>query len=77
MGQNQENNEFVYLTTAPNQIIAEMWIDILKQEGIRAFFRSNSLTVYTATSFTPCRIMVTKSRLSDAAELIESIREQK
>ncbi len=72
----QEQNEFVYLATAPNQIIAEMWVDVLKQDGIRAYFRSNSLMAYTGVSFIPCQVMVIKSRLLEAAEVIESIGKQ-
>ncbi len=75
MGKTKDNN-FVYLATAPNQMIAEMWVDILKQERIRAFFRSTNLLIYTQNSFAPCQVMVDESRLPEATELINSIREQ-
>ncbi len=70
-----KENEFVYLATAPNQIIAEIWVDMLKQEGIASYFRSGNVMAYTGLSFTPCQVMVIKSRLAEAADLIASIGE--
>ncbi len=69
----EDRNEFVYLATAPNQIIAEMWVQVLKQENIPSYFRSSSVQSYLGTSFTPCQVMVSKSKLSEAAAVIQSI----
>lgn len=70
-----KDSEFVYLATAPNQIIAEMWVEMLKQEGIASYFRSGNIMAYTGISFIPCQVMVSKSRLTEAADLIASIAE--
>ncbi len=61
-----KDNEFVYLATAPNQIIAEMWVDMLKGEGIASYFRSSNAISYLGSSFIPCQLMVSKAHLHDA-----------
>ena len=75
MGETTEHIEFVYLATAPNQIIAEMWVEMLKQEGIASYFRSSNVMSYTGVSFIPCQVMVIESRLAEASALIDSISE--
>ncbi|MSQ31680.1 MAG: hypothetical protein EXR59_00345 [Dehalococcoidia bacterium] len=71
----EDRNEFLYLATAPNQIIAEMWVQMLKQQNIPSYFRSSSAQSYLGSSFTPCQVMVSKSKLSEAETLIQSIQQ--
>lgn len=50
--------KWVYLTTAPDQTIAEMWRELLEEEGISAMIRPSDAVSFLGVSPYPCRIMV-------------------
>ncbi len=61
----------VYLVTAPNQIIAESWAELLRREGIPCLVRGDRPpSSYLGVAFFPCRLFVREDRLEDARLLL-------
>ena len=63
--------KWVYLATAPEQLQAEMWRDMLVAEGIPALVQSGDTTPFLGVSASPCRIMVAEDLLERAREVLE------
>ena len=61
------------LTTAPDQLTAEMWKDILLQEGIPAMINPEDSVSFLGVSIFPCRIMVASGYLKRAQEILASL----
>ena len=49
---------WVVLATAPDQIIAEMWQDVLHDKGVPAFVRPGDTSSFLGVTAYPCRIMI-------------------
>ena len=64
--------KWIYLTTAPNELEALMWRDLLDGEGVSAMVRPGDTASYLGVSAAPCRIMVDEDQLQKAAEILES-----
>ena len=64
--------KWVILTTAPDQLVAEMWREILVGEGISARVRAGDTASFMGVSNYPCRIMVPEDDRERAAEVLES-----
>ena len=62
---------WVYLTTAPDQITAEMWQQLLRNEEVPAMVRAGDTTSFLGVSGAPCRLMVPEERLQEARTLLE------
>ena len=63
---------WVYLTTAPDQLTAEMWSELLRNEDVPAMVRGGGIaSAHIGVSNAPCRIMVLESRLEEARRLLE------
>jgi hypothetical protein len=62
--------KWVYLATAPNQLEAEMWRDLLVAEGFTAAVRGGDTSSYLGMSNYPCRILVDEQQLDDAKKLL-------
>ena len=60
---------WAYLTTAPDQIVAEMWRDMLAKEGVPARVRPGDVSTFLGVSSYPCRILVAEDQLETAREL--------
>ena len=60
-----------YLTTAPDQLTAEMWRELLNCDGIPAVIRAGDTASYLGISNTPCRLMVPQEHLSKARQTLE------
>lgn len=70
--------EWVALVTAPNQLIAEMWCEVLQKEGVPAFakFPANGLyigLVFGSAAPNGCWVMVPEERLKEATTILEPI----
>ena len=63
--------KWVYLTTGPDQLVAEMWRDLLVQEGVRALIRPGDTASFMGVSGYPCRVMVWEDQLERAREVLE------
>ena len=60
-----------YLATAPDQLTAEMWQELLRGEGIPAMIRASDTASYLGVSAAPCRLMVPEERLPEARRMLE------
>ncbi len=65
--------KWVVLTTAPDQLTAEMWQDILLQQGIPAMINPQDAVSFLGVSTFPCRIMVAPDHLKQAKEILASL----
>jgi hypothetical protein len=59
------------LTTAPNQLTAEMWRDLLLGEGIPAMVRGGDTTSYFGVTPFPRPILVDERLASEARRALE------
>jgi hypothetical protein len=64
---------WLLLTTAPDQLTAEIWKDILIQEGIPAMVNPQDAISFMGISGFPCRIMVAYGYLKQAKEILASL----
>ncbi len=63
---------WTYLTTAPDQLIAEMWSQLLRDHGVRAMVRAGDTSSFLGVSGYPCRILVDDGQISRAREVLLS-----
>jgi hypothetical protein len=68
--ENQPMN-WVTLATAPDQIVAEMWREMLVAEGVPATLRPGDTTSFLGVTLLPCRVLVADNELARAKELLE------
>ena len=64
--------KWTYLATAPDQLVAEMWSEVLRDNGIPATVRPGDTTSFLGVSAYPCRILVDEERLGQAREVLKS-----
>ncbi len=64
--------KWVVLATAPDQIVAEMWNDILVAEGVPAAIRPGDTTNFLGVTLLPCRVVVADDELARAQGILES-----
>ena len=62
---------WTYLTTAQDQIVAEMWRDLLRNEGISANIRAGDTNTFLGVNTYPCRMLVRESELDRARQVLE------
>ena len=62
---------WVYLTTAPDQLTAELWQELLRNENVPAMVRAGDTASFMGVSNAPCRLMVPEERLQEARRLLE------
>ena len=63
--------KWVTAVTAPDEITAEMWRDLLSQEGIPAMIRPSDAVSFMGTSFLPCRLLVPEDLKEEALTILE------
>ncbi len=68
-----EPKRWLLLTTAPDQLTAEIWKDILLQEGIPAMVNPGDTMSFMGVSAFPCRIMVAYGYRKQAQEILASL----
>jgi hypothetical protein len=64
---------WLLLTTAPDQLTAEIWKDILLQQGIPAMLNPADTASFMGVSSFPCRIMVAYGYREQAKEILASL----
>jgi hypothetical protein len=62
--------EWRCLTTAPDQLTAEMWQELLKNEGIPAAIEPGDAVSFLGVSSMPCRLMVPEGLLKEAMAIL-------
>ena len=65
--------KWVLLTTAPDQLTAEIWKDILLKEGVPVMVNAGDTISFLGVSSLPVRIMVASGYLSRAQEILASL----
>jgi hypothetical protein len=68
-----EKKQWELLTTAPDQLTAEIWQDILVQNGIPAMINPQDAVSFMGVSSFPCRIMVADGYRQQAQEILDSL----
>jgi hypothetical protein len=56
--------------TAPNQLVAEMWVELLRNEGVPAMLHPQDVRSYLGLTNSTCRVQVPEEQLERAQELI-------
>ena len=62
---------WVYLTTAPDQLTAELWRGLLQEEGFRVMIRAGDTASFLGVTPAPCRLMVPEERLEEMRAFLE------
>ncbi|MBI4300116.1 MAG: DUF2007 domain-containing protein [Chloroflexi bacterium] len=62
--------KWVEVSTAPDQLTAEMWVEILRNGGVPAMVNPEDYVSYLGVSAMPCRVMVPENRLREAQLLL-------
>jgi len=63
--------KWVTVSTAPDQLQAEMWQALLREERIPAVVRSGDTASFLGVSAYPCRVMVQEDNLKRAKEILD------
>ena len=62
--------KWVHLAMAPNSTVAEMWIDILREQGLQAMIRPSDAVSFMGVTAMECRVMVNEDDLERAREVL-------
>ncbi len=65
--------KWVELTTAPDQLTAEMWCDLLRNEGVPAMIRRSDAAAAWQVLMMPSQVMVPESRYEEAAAILADL----
>ena len=63
------------LTTAPDQLTAEMWRDLLREEGIPAMIDPRDVISFLGVSPRACRLKVPEGMVREAQAVLARYRE--
>jgi hypothetical protein len=61
---------WVVVTTAPDQVTAEMWVAMLRDEGIPAMIRPSDAVSFLGVAGFGCRLQVREEDLERAREVL-------
>jgi hypothetical protein len=61
---------WVHLTTAPDQITAEIWVAVLRDAGIAAMIRPSDAVSFLGVSAMGCRVLVAETDATRARETL-------
>ncbi len=62
--------KWVTLVTAPDQLAAEMWSELLNRQGIPTLVRAGDTASFLGVSAYPCRILVDDEYLEEALRIL-------
>ncbi len=62
--------KWVHLATAPDQLVAEVWIGMLRDAGLRAMIRPSDAVSFLGVSAYGCRVLTVDEDLEEAREVI-------
>ena len=63
--------KLVKVATAPDQLMAEMWQELLRAEGISAMFEPRGVVSFMGLSAMPCGLLVPEEMLEDAEAILQ------
>ncbi len=61
---------WVIIATAPDQMTAEMWSELLRADGVPAQVRASDTSSFLGVSFLPCRVMVPQGHEAEAIAVL-------
>ena len=62
---------WVHVATAPDQLTAEMWVELLRGQGIPAMIRPQDAVSFLGLSTTACRLLVPREHLAEATQALQ------
>lgn len=65
--------DWVTLATAPHQLVAELWQQVLEAEGIAVRLQAADVNSYLGVSSFPCRVLVRRAEYGTAKEALDDI----
>ena len=63
--------KWVVFATAPDQIMAEIWVQLVRSEGIPCRLQPGDTTNFLGVSAAPVRLMTLEAEADRAAEVLE------
>jgi len=63
-------DEWVTVATAPNQLVAEMWRNLLLEQGVPAQVQPGDVASFLGVSPRPCRLLVPRGWEGEARALL-------
>ena len=64
--------KWIVVATAPDQMTAEMWSDLLRADGVPAQVRAGDTSSFLGVSFYPCRVMVPQGHEAEAIAVLSA-----
>ena len=65
--------KWVILVTAPDQLTAELWRELLQESGIPAMLQAGDAVSFLGVSAFPCRLLVPEDRYTEAQGLLDEL----
>ena len=62
------------MTTAPDQLTAEMWLQVLHQHEIPAVINPGDISSFLGVSVLPCLLLVASDYLKQAQEILADLK---
>jgi hypothetical protein len=62
---------WVHVATAPDQLSAEMWVELLRGQGIPAMIRAQDTVSFLGLSGMACRVLVPREHLAEATQVLQ------
>lgn len=66
-----KKQRWVHVATAPDQLTAEMWVELLRSQGIPAMIRAQDAVSFLGLSGMACRVLVPREHLAEATQALE------
>ena len=70
-----ETMEWEKVAVAPDQLTAEMWREILLDQGIPTMIRPGDVTSFLGVSAMPVALLVPTDRVSEAKDVLDGLEE--
>lgn len=64
------SENWVVVRVAPDQLSAEMWVDLLRDEGVRALIKPSDAVSFLGTSGLSCRVLVPEEQIDQARSVL-------
>ena len=62
---------WVHVATAPDQLSAEMWVELLRGQGIPAMITAQDAVSFLGLSGMACRVLVPREHLAEATQALQ------
>lgn len=69
-------DEWTTLTTAPDQVTAEMWVEMLRDAGLRAMVHPSDITSFLGVTSYGCRVQVMEEDVERARQVLSEVSDE-